>query len=116
MHDAADILSGLILKGLPINAQNNYGNTALMLAVVYNRIENVKVLLKAGADPNIKDNDGLSALDFAEHYGHVSICWLLLGRGATSRIFTREGLKQPPYSIPEPSPTTLEAYQRYFDT
>lgn len=49
-------------KDIDINLADDRGNTALHNAVREGRIENVKVLLEAGADFSLKDGNGLSPL------------------------------------------------------
>ncbi len=43
----------LLDGGVPVNAEDKYGNTALMNAISNNRLEIVDLLLKSGADPNL---------------------------------------------------------------
>lgn len=44
-----------------------------MLAVSHGRLDMVKMLLEAGADPNIQDGDGSTALMCAAEHGHLEI-------------------------------------------
>lgn len=48
-----------------INVQNNYGNTPLVVAVLYNHIDYISLFLSYGADTKICGEWGCSALDFA---------------------------------------------------
>jgi ankyrin repeat protein len=48
-----------------INLQNNYGNTPLIVAVLYNHVDCIGFLLDHGADITIRGEGGFSALDFA---------------------------------------------------
>jgi hypothetical protein len=48
-----------------INLQNNYGNTPLVVAILYNHVDCVGLLLSQGADTKICGEGGYSALDFA---------------------------------------------------
>lgn len=41
-----------------------------MLAANYNLIENIKLLINAGADINAKNNDGKTVLIIAANLGH----------------------------------------------
>ena len=80
-----DIARLLLRKGSEIDAQNNYGETALMKAAS-NDCENiVKLLLQNGANVNIIDAEGNNALMWAtgvpkEHTN--SIVKLLIQHGA----------------------------------
>ena len=72
IHDAAlfgDVtaMNYLIGSNARVNATNNRGETALILAVQRRAADLVRVLMDAGADPNITDSvAGKSALDYAK--------------------------------------------------
>ena len=67
-------LNVLLSKKAPIDAVDDYGQTALMHAARTHTVENVKFLLENGADPLVKDNRGRTALDHArEGYGEDSV-------------------------------------------
>lgn len=56
----------LLERGSNANFQNrDDGRTPLMQAALWGRYENVRHLLKYGADKNLKDSDGFKAIDFA---------------------------------------------------
>jgi hypothetical protein len=59
------------------------GNTALMLAANRARLEEVRLLLQAGADVTLKASDGWTALAAAEMIGDSEIAALLRAAGAT---------------------------------
>lgn len=76
---SADLLQQWINKGINVNIQGNFGNTALILAVIAGRIEAVKLLLAApGIDVNIKSDYRMSALNYAADKMHNEIEELLL--------------------------------------
>lgn len=60
------------------NAQNQQGETALMLAVRQNRLEVCRTLCRLGADPCMANDFGTTALMYAAHNGHTEICAFLL--------------------------------------
>jgi ankyrin repeat protein len=57
------------------------GYTALMKACEENKMDNVKLLLKAGADMDAVDDKGNTAMDLAANKGHDEIVMLLLDGG-----------------------------------
>jgi len=60
-----------------INAKDQQGRTALMLAAQTGSVEKIKKLLDAGADVRIKDNQGRTALMLAKQAGVKSLIDLL---------------------------------------
>src|SRR6185436_12361541 len=58
----------------------------LLMAVVMNHIEAVRLLLAAGADPNIRDDEGDSPLRFSADNGLLEMARLLLHCGASKTI------------------------------
>ena len=69
-----------------INQQNINGSTALMLAVEFEHLDTVKILLENGADPNIKNINGSTALNLAVEFELLDIVKILLENGADPNI------------------------------
>jgi ankyrin repeat protein len=63
---ATKIIEDLISSGIDANAQNNVGETALMLAVKAGTAHFAETLLANGAHPSIKDKKGRTAKDYAD--------------------------------------------------
>jgi ankyrin repeat protein len=55
-------LDNYLSEGADINAKNNRGYTALIVAAWYDNIDAVKILIDAGADINARSQQGLTAL------------------------------------------------------
>lgn len=72
-----------IESGYDINSQDNYGNTALLVASSNNRIKIIYLLLKNGADPNIGNKYAEYPLTEASKNGHLKILKILLENGAS---------------------------------
>ena len=68
----------IIERTTSINAQDNDGWTALMLAAFIDESANVELLIRRGADPRIVNNEGQSALIIAQQEKSLhSVAYLL---------------------------------------
>ena len=65
-----------------IDAQNQYGWTALMQAACYGHSDCVQLLLQRGADLHIKNSWKVSCLVIASQGGHFSVVHTLINHGA----------------------------------
>jgi|GEM_PF-2774651 len=63
-----EIVERLAEFGLPLDVRLYSGNTPLMDAVEYRRLDVIESLLAASADPTIRDSRGHTALDIARGY------------------------------------------------
>ena len=77
-----------IMNGANVNATDDYGNTALMLAASHGQTEVAEVLLKHGADVNAKNNNGNTALTLATKKGRTKTVELLRRYGAKTHSST----------------------------
>ena len=75
-------LSELIENGARVDAVDEDGRTALMVAVVKNNADCVKALLVVGADVNAKNKNGWTALMLATGLGYTDCVKTLLEAGA----------------------------------
>ncbi len=71
-------LERLLKKSKRINRTNNFGQTALFIAVIHHNAEAVRIFRKYGADPNICDHDGANPLHMAVYTGNFSVLQALL--------------------------------------
>lgn len=80
----------LLDRGSNANFQNrDDGRTPLMQAALWGRYENVRHLLKYGADKNLKDSNGFKAIDFAySSDGNEEERYRRLGENQTYREVT----------------------------
>jgi len=71
--DDGSFFEALISAGADVNAVNNRGRTALMLAARWFSVWSIETLLAAGADVYAKDNSGNTALDYVDRYTELSL-------------------------------------------
>lgn len=69
-----------------IDFRNDYGNTPLLVAVLYGFEGCVKYLLERGADPEIRGEEGKKPLSWAIQREHMGIVNVLLNHGAAFDI------------------------------
>jgi ankyrin repeat protein len=81
----------LLLEGAAIEARDNSGATALLVATHGNRIGAAKALIEAGANVNAKDNSQDSAYLYAGAQGHLEILRMTLSHGADLASTNRYG-------------------------
>jgi hypothetical protein len=81
-----DVMQVLIGAGVDVNAQNRFGDTALMAAVRSGRLEAVQLLLDREADIRLADRDGRTVMSWAERMGQRPIIQALRAKGAMSRL------------------------------
>ena len=68
----------LLQAGSDVNFQNKQGQTALMRAVQFEKIEMIKYLILKGARLDLKDNNGQTALNMAIESSNKGIFDLLI--------------------------------------
>ncbi|RMZ95691.1 fibronectin type 3 and ankyrin repeat domains 1 [Brachionus plicatilis] len=76
----------LVYKGAQINAQNESGKTAIMLAAFSGKLNVLKELRSNGASYDIKDRSGCSALHYAVDGGNLDCIQYLLMDGLDVNI------------------------------
>ena len=89
-----ETVQSLLTAGADVNEATSGGQTPLILAIVFTRIQILSLLLEAGADPKLRDGLGLNAVDWAERRGFTEGAKLL---AQTRAVPQRES----PARIPE---------------
>ena len=70
-------VESLVSRGVPVNASNSAGSTALILAARYGQTNTVQKLLLLGANPALVDREGLTAAQQARCLGFTRIADLI---------------------------------------
>lgn len=84
-------LADAIALGLPVDVQNEKGDSLLMVASYNGKLQAVRLLLDRHADPELKNDRGQSPLAGAAFKGDVEMTRLLLSRGARVDAATPDG-------------------------
>jgi ankyrin repeat protein len=84
----------LLNKGANVNAQDERGRSALMLAAGNKNLEMCRLLINKGADVNLVGQEGVTALSYAFHSQDVPVIEFLLSKGASwdTRWYTSNNL------------------------
>jgi ankyrin repeat protein len=78
----ANLLGLFLAKGARVDARDDLGGSALIVASSWQRNDIVKTLLDKGANVNAQDKLGRSALMLAAEKGYAETVQLLLTKGA----------------------------------
>ena len=82
-----EIIKVLLLRGAKINAQTNFGQTALMIACEKGHSSIISFLLSQGARKHLKQyKDHNTALHLAAKNGHIIVVKLLLEDGVRDQV------------------------------
>jgi len=84
-------VQSLLDNGANVNAKDDHGSTALMLASSTGNLEVVSLLLQKEANVNSKREDGSTALTMAGYHCQSEVVKLLLARGADVNARVNEG-------------------------
>ncbi|WP_422136603.1 ankyrin repeat domain-containing protein [Endozoicomonas sp. ALD040] len=73
-----EVISTFVKAGFPVNAKNQKGYTALMVATYNGQPDAFNLLLSEGSDPCLKDNRGNTALMAAIFRGELKMAYRLM--------------------------------------
>ncbi|SFZ90464.1 Ankyrin repeat [Flaviramulus basaltis] len=86
-----EIINFLLEKGLDVNQEDHYGNTAFMNAASRNNLEIVKLLSESLKDINHANKKGETALAFAVQRNDTEVVTFLINRGAKTDVVDTSG-------------------------
>ena len=89
--DDVATISELLSKGALIDARDDRGATALLVATHHNNVNAARALIEAGADVNAKDHINDSPYLYAGARGHLDILRMTLAHGADLKSTNRFG-------------------------
>lgn len=82
-NDCFPTVRGCLQMGVDVDISNEYGQTALMIAIRKGSSRIVRLLLEYGSNPHWMDNSGISVWHIARSRGNDEIIGLLLDASAT---------------------------------
>jgi hypothetical protein len=98
-------VTALLANGANVNETTSGGQTPLILAVIFNHTNLVKLLVRAGADPQLRDNLGLNAIEWATRRGSTDALDILTNPSAPSAARkTADRAEEPQDVVPETEP------------
>lgn len=77
-----DLVKQHIVAGTDLNQKDDFGSTALNIAITFGKTDIAQALIAGGADIEIKGGDGSTALHSAAFFGRTEIVKSLLAKGA----------------------------------
>jgi Ankyrin repeats (many copies) len=100
-------VNALLANGADVNETTSGGQTALILAIIFNHTHLVQLLIKAGANPELRDNLGLNAIDWAQRRGLTEVLDVLTNNSQSGTPQRSAVKPEPPQTFPtETVPTT----------
>lgn len=108
-----DAIRMLLYKGVKIDYQDKYGNSALMTAAMTGQDELIDLLHQYKASVDLVNNFGLSALLIAVDKGHMEVVEKLLAVGASAKLRTNDGRSARDIALSNKNQDMLELIERY---
>ncbi|MBN1170249.1 ankyrin repeat domain-containing protein [Candidatus Micrarchaeota archaeon] len=79
--DDAEMLDALLIKGANVDARDEYGNTALILAAQKGNLDSCRILVENGANVNVQSKSGITPIVAASASGNIDVVGYLLEKG-----------------------------------
>jgi hypothetical protein len=103
-----EAVRALLAAGSDVNRKTSGGQTPLILAIVFMRIQILSLLLEAGADPQLRDSLGMNAVDWAERRGFAEGVKLLTQSQGAKHEIPPDALRKEPTLPVESVPRQIE--------
>jgi|GEM_PF-7134087 len=87
-HGQNEMIGKLIERGVPVDLQDDFGMTALMLSLYDRQFHTAEFLLDAGANLNSQDYQGATALHIVAEHNLVEAAQLLFDYGKRERFLS----------------------------
>jgi hypothetical protein len=111
---SAPFMRRVLQLGIPVNAQNDAGETPLHIACWKGHGSKLRRLLKAGADPNMQTHKGLSVFHLLQSEG-IDVPRVLHLAGADDRLLDGEGRTAEEYHNARGQGYMLSNYEDWLD-
>lgn len=89
-HGRVGDVEDALLRGLPIDTTDEFGNNLLIVACQNGNKKIAKLALKYGCDINSVNNSGKTAVNFAKRFGHRNLAQYLIDKGANDDVGSSE--------------------------
>lgn len=100
----------MIRRGADLSVRDEYGDTALHLAIRQRHKEMISLLVQEGADVNAQGALGYSPLHLSVYHGETTVSGLLRDQGADEDLLNRYGLRPADMeSVPGMEETVVDA-------
>jgi ankyrin repeat protein len=90
-NDLPEYIKKSLKNGAELESRTEYGETPLILAADFNKLNAIKTLVEAGADLDACDKYGNSAIMIAAQYGYLEVVKYLYESGAKINIVNNNG-------------------------
>jgi Ankyrin repeats (many copies) len=107
-----EAVRALLAGGADVNATNDAGQTALVVAIVAGQRQCLRPLLRAGADPWLKDHTGLTAIDWAKRKGETQLAHSLSTHSQSEESDIPADASRPPAREHKPPQLPVESHPR----
>ena len=96
INDHTEIVMLLLENKCNLNVTNKYGNTPLILAASWNKMDTVRALVEAGCDITIRGDKNKTAAEWAKEYGKHAIAEYLTNEAPRVQVHSTHRARAAP--------------------